>query len=307
MDTAGRLLALQSLRLRWLTSTGIAFQDLFADLMQNAWPQDFQKVKPYGRSGDMKCDGYWKSRRCVFQCYGPASMKQRDVIAKIRTDLEGAVHHWQDKMAEWSFVHNDAGGLSAEAVQVLEKLRLRYPNVEINEWAWPQAREQFERLSDEAIVELYGYPPTAKSVDQLGFAELRPVVERIANMSAAPLAELSSPPSVTKLEKNLLDQASADFLQFGRRQVRLVEEYFVQHHDPALGDKVAAAMRTQYRMLVDTGEDPNRVLVQLQRFVGWDCGDTSSHNAAVLAVITYFFDRCDIFEDPDDESAVPRT
>lgn len=304
MDAVGRLFALQTLHLRWLTTTGIAFQDLFADLMQNAWPQDFQKVKPYGRTGDMKCDGYWKSRRCVFQCYGPASMKEREVIAKIRRDLDGAVVHWQGRIAEWAFVHNDKEGLSPNVVQVLDDLRLAYPRIKIAEWAWPQAREQFERLSDKAIVELYGHPPTAKLVDQLGFAELRPVVEQIAKASAAPLAELSSPPSVRKLEKNLLDQASADFLQIGRRQVRLVEDYFAQHHDPRLGDQIAAAMHAHYRMLVDTGEDPNKVLVLLQRFAGWDCGETNSHNAAVLAVVTYFFDRCDIFEDPDDESSV---
>ena len=132
-------------------------------------------------------------------------------------------------------------------------------------------------------------------------------MEQIVNMLAIQLIELSSPSSVTKLEKNLLDQASANFLQFGCRKVRLVKEYFVQHHDPVPSDKVAAATRMQHRMLVDTGEAPNKVLVLLQRFAGWDYGETNSHNAAVLAVVTYFFGRCDIFEDPDDESAVPGT
>ena len=136
---------------------------------------------------------------------------------------------------------------------------------------------------------------------------MRPVVEQIADMLAVQLIELSGPPSVTKLEKNLLDQASAVFPQFGRCKVRLVKEYFVQHHDPGPSDKVAAAMRTQYRMLVDTGEDPNKVLVLLQRFAAWDYGETNSHNAAVLAVVMYFFGRCDILEDPDDEASVPET
>lgn len=239
MDTVGRLFALQTLHLRWLTSPGAAFQALFADLMENAWPQDFQKIKAYGPIGDLKCDGYWRSRRCVFQCYGPASMNERKVIAKIRTDLDGAVGHWQGRIAEWAFVHNDKEGLSPNVVQVLDDLRRKYPRIKIAKWAWPRAREQFERLSDKAIVELYGHPHTAKSVDQLGFAELRPVVKQIAKASAAPLVELSSPPSVRKLEKNSLDQASADFLQIGRRQVCLVEDYFAQHHDPRLGDQIA--------------------------------------------------------------------
>ena len=137
-----------------------------------------------------------------------------------------------------------------------------------------------------------------RSVTRLSFEELKPVVEHIAKMLANPMVTLDSPPSVTNLEKNSLDQESAEFLQIGRRRVSLVEDYFAEHHDLALGDKIATAMQSQYQLLLDTGLDSDRVLVGLQRFVGWDNGDTASHYTAVLAVITYFFDRCDIFEDP---------
>ena len=302
VDNVGRFVALQTLRFRWHIFTGTAFQDLFADLMQNAWAEDFQKVKPYGPNGDLKCDGYWTSRKCVFQCYGPASMKEHAVITKIKEDLKGAVTHWQGKMTKWSFVHNDREGLTANVVQVLDVLRTAHPAIEINEWAWPQTREQFNNLSDEAIIDLFGHPPTATSFDQLGFAELRPVVEQIAKREADPLIPLGNPPSVTKLEKNTLDEDSSAFLQIGRRRVRLVEEYFAQHHDPGLGDKIAKSMQVQYQMLTDAGLNPNEVLVELQRFAGWGNGGRNSHDAAVLAVITYFFDHCDIFEDPNEET-----
>ena len=302
MDDVRRIFALQTLRYRWHTLTGIGFQDLFADLMQNAWPLDFQKVKPYGPLGDLKCDGYWQSQRRVFQCYGPARMREREVIEKIRDDLYGAVAHWQGRMERWSFVHNDIGGVTANVVQVLDDLREANPTIEISVWAWPQIREQFAFLSDESVLELFGYPPTATTLLHLDFAELRPVVEQIAKGEADPLVPLSHPPTVTKLEKNSLDEDSAAFLQIGRRRVRLVEEYFDQHHDPALADKIAAAFQTQYQMLVDTGFGPNEVLVWLQHFAGWGRGDRSSHNAAVLAAITYFFDRCDIFEDSDTQT-----
>ena len=302
MDKVGRLFSLQTLRFRWHTFTGTTFQDLFADIMQNACAGDFQKVKSYGPTGDLKCDGYWTSQRWVFQCYGPVSMKERLLIAKIKEDLSGAVTHWQGKMSKWSLVHNDIEGLTANAVQCLDVLRAAHPTIEINEWAWPQTREQFSKLSDEAVADLFGYPPTTSSLDRLCFDELRPVVEQIAKGEADPQIALSNPPSVTKLEKNSLDQDSTEFLQIGRRRVRLVEEYFAQHHDPGLGDKIAKAMQVQYQMLMDIGLQPNEVLVELQRFAGWGNGDTNSHDAAVLAVITYFFDHCDIFEDPDEET-----
>ncbi len=267
--------------------------------MQNAWVGDFQKVKPYGPNGDLKCDGYWRSRKCVFQCYGPASMREREVIAKIEVDFSGAVTHWQGDMREWCFVHNDKHGLTAKVVQVLNEISRAHPKITINEWAWPQIREQFSKLSDEAVVDLYGHPPTTTTLDQLGFDELRPVVEQIAKRDPDTLIALNNPPSVTKLEKNSLDDDSAGFLQMGRRRVHLVEEYFAQHHDPGLGDKIAKAFQVQYEMLKNTGLSPNEVLVELQQFAGWGNSNTSSHYAAVLAVITYFFDRCDIFEDPN--------
>ena len=300
MHELGRLFALQIFRFRWFTYTGVAFQDLFADLMESARPGDFQKVIPYGPRGDLKCDGYWRSRKCVFQCYGPSSMKEYKVIAKIREDLTGAVTHWDAKIQNWIFVHNSMKGLTANVVQVLEELRDGFPQIEIEEWAWPRAREQFNILSDDAIVDLFGYPPKDHSVSRLSFDELRPVVENIEKGIAEPIIALDDPPSLAKLEKNSLDQASKEFLQLGRLRVRLVENYFDQHHDPVLGDRIATAMQKQYRMLVDLGLHPDEVLVQLQQFAGWGAGHSSSHDVAVLTVLSYFFDRCDIFEDPND-------
>ncbi len=66
IDQVGWVFLLQESRIRYLTLTGIKFQNLFAAIMQNAWPSDFQKVKPYGRYGDLKCDGYVsESQMCV--------------------------------------------------------------------------------------------------------------------------------------------------------------------------------------------------------------------------------------------------
>ncbi len=272
--------------------------------MQNAYAGDFNKVKPYGKSGDLKCDGYLPSTRCVFQCYGPASMKEAKVIAKIKEDFFGALEHWGDKMREWQFVHNDKDGLTAAVVQVLDDLNNAHPDIMIGEWAWPQVRSVFDRLPDQALVELFGHPPTAMTIDQLGFEELRPVVNQIAKGEADPSVVSMTPPSVSKLEKNSLDDDSAEFLRLGRRRVRLVEEYFAQHHDPTIGDKIAKALQTQYEMLVDGGWHSNEILVELQRFAGWGSAGSSNHAAAILAVITYFFDRCDIFEDPDESDAL---
>lgn len=303
MDADARLFAVRTVRLQWLEARGVEFQKLFADLMESAWPQDFQRVSPYGGSlGDLKCDGYWNSQKCVFQCYGPVSMRERDVIRKIKEDLSGAITHWHGRMARWAFVHNHSDGLTARVVQLLDDLRKENPDLKIEEWAWPQVRDQVYRLSDEAISDLYGYQPMSNSADQPSFDDLRPVVEQIAKGEPELVTALGNLPSVKKLDRNDFDADSRDFIRLGRQRVSLVADYFEEHPDAMLGDRIARAMQVQYQMLTRSGLDPSRVLLRLQQFAGWGLGDTNNHFAAVLGVITYFFDRCEIFEDPNGET-----
>lgn len=61
-------------------------------------------------------------------------------------------------------------------------------------------REQFNGLSGDYLVDLYGLPPTASSFDQRDFYQLRPVVEQIAKEEPDLLAPLGDPPSSAKLE-----------------------------------------------------------------------------------------------------------
>jgi hypothetical protein len=42
---------------RLRSGRGTAFQDIFADLMELAYPRDFQRIRHYGNQGDQQCDG----------------------------------------------------------------------------------------------------------------------------------------------------------------------------------------------------------------------------------------------------------
>ena len=55
-------------------------------------------------------------------------MKERELIAKIKKDLSGALDHWQGRMTHWTFVHNDIAGLTAHTVQVLEDVTTQAPS-----------------------------------------------------------------------------------------------------------------------------------------------------------------------------------
>jgi hypothetical protein len=67
MDELSRIWFHTVCRQRPRDAYGTAFQDRFADLMELAFPRDFQRIRPYGKQGDQKCDGYLASTRTVFQ------------------------------------------------------------------------------------------------------------------------------------------------------------------------------------------------------------------------------------------------
>ena len=106
-------------------------------------------------------------------------------------------------------------------------------------------------------------------------------------------------PSVEKLEKNALSQEAVELLRLGRRKARLVEMFFSKTGPVERGERIAEAFRKRYAELKSMALEPDRIFSYLQRFTGFE-GDPK-RQAAAMAVMAYFFDRCDIFEDPDSE------
>lgn len=89
----------------------------------------------------------------------------------------------------------------------------------------------------------------------------------------------------------------------GRERDRLVEQYFEKHPNPVFGDEVATAFRAEYLRLRSERLQPDRIFAALQDFAGGNTRGEAEHEAAVVAVLSYLFDRCDIFEAAPKESA----
>ncbi|WP_372740987.1 hypothetical protein [Neptunomonas sp.] len=83
-----------------------AYEDLFCDLMEKKYSDNFQLVKAAGRDGDGKSDGYLIPEKCIYQVYAPSSGFQKSkLLNKIQGDFEGAKSKWGSKMTKWIFVH----------------------------------------------------------------------------------------------------------------------------------------------------------------------------------------------------------
>lgn len=122
-DWVGQLWA--ELRFRELVGeqNGEGFQRLFQQVMKATDGDDFLEVRPIGKHGDFKCDGWEMHSQTCHAVYGPFSRKSPDQVRrKIARDFHGAVRAWPE-MRAWRLVHNDIAGLSALVAAALVSLK----------------------------------------------------------------------------------------------------------------------------------------------------------------------------------------
>lgn len=279
----------------FLERKGAAFEELFSRIMAHAHPGDFEIVRPYGKLGDLKCDGYRASDKTVFQCYGPSTPTLDKLLAKIKRDFEGAVKHWGGLMERWFLVHNIDGGLPAPATLLLAGFRETHPSLDLGQMAYAELLHIVMNLATAKLEDLFGPVPSQRTLAALDFEALRPIVTSIQRMDPGNYPPLVAP-SPEKLAANDLSDDAAGMLRLGRRREPLVEAFLDRYPDPSFGEEIAEAFRDYYRVLKDEGRSPEAIFIALQDFAGGMSG-TAARQAAVLAVLSYFFERCDIFED----------
>ncbi len=303
MDELQRSIYVDRFRVAFHTQQGAAFQDWFVRLAGYAYGADFEEMRPYGPRGDLKCDGRRISTGSIFQCYAPYLMRDKEVITKIDEDFHGARGHWGTRMCGWIFVHNDGRGLPPDVVQHIDGLRNAHSAICIETWSEPELLRLAISLDLTALQTLFGYAPSLATIDHLVLADLVPIIEALQRQEPSPGDISLTPPSPEKLEKNALSEEAASLPKIGRRKSSLVETFFRKSSRPDLGERIAEAFRTRYAELkgLDLGSDA--IFRHLQDYAGMS--GAPKQQGAALAVLCYFFDSCDIFEDPAISVATP--
>ncbi|HSB14648.1 MAG TPA: hypothetical protein VLE22_09325, partial [Bryobacteraceae bacterium] len=120
------------LELELFRRSGKSFQDFFEQIMQRA-DSSFIMVKPMGKEGDWKADGYSLESKTIYQCYAPEKMTGVEAAKKIEEDFEGARTRWQERMRRWVFVWSSERALPPQAVAALAGLKATHPELEITD------------------------------------------------------------------------------------------------------------------------------------------------------------------------------
>lgn len=292
MDQVARSIYELKFRDAYHRKTGNEFQDFFADIMAKAHPTDFIRVRPWGNVGDRKNDGYLQSTRTLFQVYAPNEMSAASAVAKIDEDFNGALPYWQEHFDRWVFVHNSETGLGPDVTKKLLDLDAAH-EVTVSHWGEEELRQKVFELTQDNLASLLGPAPNLRDMLDIGLEALAPVLDQVAAMRAPESPDLRPPPA-DKISRNMLSQHVETLLKAGMTRAELVRKYFSVQ--PTSQDEIAQSFRQQYEVVRASGMSPDETFSELQRFAGGEAVPSPAKQCAVLAVIAFFFEECDIYE-----------
>jgi len=289
-----------ALELRLRQSHGDAFQEFFSVVMGHLYGDDFVRVRAFGKLGDKGCDGYLISAGQLFQCYGALNGETNKVATltkKMNDDFATAMAKLGGIMKEWHMVLNLIDGLPVEAVEALEALKAANPKIKFGFVGKEGLEERVFKLSVDRIASLLGPAATPTDVKNLDVDALRKLVNDLALSAAPPLdgIDLKLVP-VGKLSHNALPQHWQMFVRSGWANAPIVASYFARHPDPLKGDKVGALLKGKYESLKAQNLKPSDIMVALLEMVTGIGNVLPQNLVAAQALLTHFFESCDIFE-----------
>lgn len=296
MDQVSRAFYNVTFERNYIKLRGNEFQNFFADLMEKGYPKgDFIRVRPWGKQGDRKNDGYLKSKRTLFQIYAPNEMRENEAIKKIDEDFSGALPYWEKYFNNWVFTHNAWDGLGPGITAKLLALSTCSKDISVQHWGIEELRKELFLLNEEDIRHLLGNVPNLKDLLTIGYEDLMPVLKHIKAQSAPGVPDLRSVPR-NKIEINKLSDSTEKLIEVGRYRGNLVGEFLKNYPTIGYADEIVEAFRLKYRKLKSEGNSPDEIFHMLQIFAGGELILDPRQAIAVLSVLSYLFDECDIFE-----------
>lgn len=250
--------------------------------------------------GDGGLDGIIVSEDAVVAVYAPRDATKSVLENKISSDFKKAKKTLEDgnaTMRKFVFVHNDEG-LTKEVGTFLLTLRADNPGVVIEIWTFERLWKLMQdKLSSDQLQDLLGEAPTLQVMDRLEMPAIRDVVEHLASVKTDPSPlDAIIIPDPQKLEYNELNEYNQYLLKGGRSKHGKVAQYFDGMTDPRAGEAIAEGFRRKYAACRESGMRPDEIFETLWNFAGGNHFTSPPQQAGVTAVMSHFFDACDIFE-----------
>lgn len=315
MNSQERALARIIFHNRVYTSDGQAYENLFTKVMGYAHV-GFVQVKPQGAIGDRKNDGYDPSCGHYYQVFAPEDRESSEAKAakKVKTDFDGLLKHWQKTcpIKRFSFVFNDKFKGTFPTIEAdLAAIKSKH-NLELcDSLLAKHLEERLFKLADDQILAVIGNIPDPGQIKKIDYSILREVINLILATRKPVNSTIvyRAPDFSDKIRFNGLGTQTASLLRVGSFHVSDIDDYFelnAEYVKQELRDalnRIYLDTKREYTGVEGVnGESPaDLMFFHILEAVTPEASRAAQE--AALVVMAYFFESCDIFEDPAMETS----
>lgn len=285
---------------------GEKFEDYVTSVLKR-FHKDYLNPDPAGRSGDGGCDGLAEDGTILYACYGQSASTGLDqkTKEKLESDFARGVESWQS-FEIWRFITN--GLFGPKASNSLISLRKQHNNrserhLTLEVWRAPD--DLWDNvvctLSHSELDKVIPGVPHAQNVELRDLVDLIETLEVSEDEEADTLQQIPSVPP-TKMDYNQLPITTRAEFNEGRLLSPRIDKWFAEQADPTLRDAKAKRFRSIYEEAKKVTKEPREIVNRIYIALGGSDFITDTKRAnAVYAITAYFFDSCDIFEEPPNE------
>ncbi|MBI2425490.1 MAG: hypothetical protein HYV27_21875 [Candidatus Hydrogenedentes bacterium] len=296
MEKNERALCRRLFKLKVFESDGQAFEDLFTLIMNYAEPE-FRSIKPWGKIGDRKNDGYIKSRGIYYQVYAPENIQKSypDVVSKLEADFTGLIKQWSP-INEFYFVVNDKyKGVNADCEKSLESIRQNHGLKSSGFKTAKDLENLLFDLADDQIYMLVGSFDPAST--QLDYSALGETLHYILGQSLPRVPDSSNryPDWDVKVKFNDLGENAAKYLNHGSFQLGLLDAY-LENQGNFFAEEVKDKLRELYFSCAQNLSGDELFWNMVESI----CPKPGlSYQMASIVIMAKYFETCDIFEESE--------
>ena len=303
MANGERYIAVLQFRCKVLESSGSSFQELFSSVMQQANP-NFVKVKPQGAWGDRKNDGFDPTTGTFYQVYAPENLSATEpkAISKLHEDFEGLKTFWPAagyEVKHFYYVLNDKyTGVGPAILKNIKELEYNSDGISVGVFTAANLQQIFESLSLEKAANVVGFPPPADT-SQLSLDVLHAVIQHIMDSKPAPLDAVipHDPDMLRKIDFNGLSETISSKMLVALVNVNVIDDYF-NNNNNFLRDELRDRFSTYYAEAAQQSGNPDEIFMSIYNRA-LPKSPTKAHADAVMTLMAYYFECCDIFKTPE--------
>lgn len=282
-----------------------SYEDLFTKIMQNQ-DSNFKQVKPQGKLGDGKCDGFNEKTGDYFQVYAPEDLNGNEatMLSKMDSSIAGLLDFWEQrnfKVKRFNYVVKDDYKnvyplLYTNAKKISEKYKIECKIITCK-----NVEDIFIKLTDENIFDIIGIIPDPLNIENVEYDVLHEVIGFLLNSKVPKISESIPvlPDFDKKISFNSLSKITGEFLNAGQRQGFVIKEYF-ELNSKFFKEELRQIFNSIYKQALNEIPESETKNDEIFQYILDKSSpkDNFAYYNAVYILMAYYFEYCDIFETP---------